>query len=97
MGMYGKDYETEHEKQYRFTLFIANLLYMASFVQKYNLTDDQLFNVFSDRSEEELEQMHGLIFSPTDIKTSQILLLNQTNLPREVNWLDKGYVTSVKH
>jgi hypothetical protein len=40
MNEYGKHYPTQHEQEYRFKIFVANLLQMEAMITRYNLTYD---------------------------------------------------------
>ena len=94
---YGKTYGTRSEFEFRNVQFKQNLAKIIEHNSENGQTSSVGINQFTDMTDEEFKKMNG--FRPELKKKSDqdIELLDISNLPKEVNWKDKGAVGPVKN
>ena len=92
---FNKNYGNQMEEIYRLTIFKHNIQIIETHNSQKDKTYEKGLNQFSDLTEEEFAATY-LTFIPKSQQSLQIESTEQISDDEEINWVEKGYVTSIK-
>ncbi|GFO43562.1 cathepsin l [Plakobranchus ocellatus] len=97
---YGKQYENETEERERFNVFMETVSFIEYHNWRYHNNQTSFYldiNHLADLTPEEYSKMNGFIFNGTALNGNcQDHHPETTQVPVEIDWRERGYVTPVK-